>query len=464
MNTSRRDFCRSLAIGAAGLACSASLYGKQTPDKADGADLPRPTPQQLAWQDFEIGMFIHFDMVTYTGKMKPRTPADVNIYNPTKLDTDQWLQVAKAMGAKYAVFVAKHCTGFMSWQSDAYPYGVKQTRWRDGKGDVVKDFIASCSKYDIRPGLYASASSNAWWGIDNPGVIKWGNKKQEDYVKACEKMMTELWSNYGPLTEIWFDGGVLSPKRGGPDLVSIMQKHQPDAVVFGGPSKHRVRWSGNEGGHIPYPCWATTRYRGGKGPGDPFGTGGKSGKHWVPAECDGKLPGGYSKWFWNKDKKFDMPDEEKQQSVLDALMDKYYRSVGHNANLLMNAAPDTTGLVPECIVPHYANFGKEIKRRFGTSVAETKGDGDTLELALKKPGKIDHVIIMEDIQHGERVRAYEVEGLVPGNTWQKLCDGVSVGHKRIQKFDRTEVAKVRLKVTESVATPKIRRLAVFDVG
>jgi alpha-L-fucosidase len=102
----------------------------------------------------ELGLFIHFDMVTYTGQTKPRSPADVNTYNPTKLDTDQWLETAKSMGAKYAVFVAKHCTGFLSWQSNAYPYGVKQTSWRDGKGDVVRDFIASCKKYDIRPGLY----------------------------------------------------------------------------------------------------------------------------------------------------------------------------------------------------------------------------------------------------------------------------------------------------------------------
>jgi alpha-L-fucosidase len=438
------------------------LFGRETPDKDPGTHLPRPTPQQLAWQDFEVGMFIHFDMVTYTGKMKPRTPADVDIYNPVQLDTDQWLEVARAMGARYAVFVAKHCTGFMSWQSNAYPYGVKQTRWRDGKGDVVRDFIVSCNKYDIKPGLYASASSNAWWGVDNPGVIKWGDKKQEDYSRACEVMMTELWSNYGPLTEIWFDGGVLPPKKGGPDLVPIMQKHQPDAIVFGGPSTHRVRWSENESGVVGYPCWSTVASRGENGRGRPGGTGRKSGKHWIPAECDGKLPG--VKWFLGPNQTFEKPSEGEQQTVLGKLMDKYYRSVGHNANLLLNATPGKTGLIPEGIVPHYVNFGKEIQRRFGTSVAETKGDGATVELALKKPGKIDHVIIMEAIEHGERVRAYVVEGLVPGNTWQKLCDGVSVGHKRIQKFDRTEVARVRLKVTESAAPVKIRRLAVFDVG
>jgi len=456
MRVKRREFISAMAAGVGGMAVSGIPMRAQAaaPDD-DGKDLPRPTPQQLAWQDMEMGMFIHFDMVTFSGKMKPRTPADVNLYNPTKLDTDQWLETARAMGAKYAVFVAKHCTGFISWQSNAYPYGVKQTSWRDGKGDVVADFIASCEKYGIKPGLYASTTSNAWWGVDNPGVIKWGDRKQEDYSKACEVMLTELWSNYGPLTEIWFDGGVRRPERGGPDLAPILHKHQPDAIVFNGPSEHRIRWGGNERGTVGYPCWSTAKQRKDR-------QGRPNAEHWWPAECDSTFPG----WGWFKvgEAKPGKPNEEEQESVLNELMDKYYRSVGHNANLLLNATPDATGLIPERIVPHYENFGKEIQRRFGKSVAETNGEGDTVELALKQPAHIDHVIIMEDIAHGERVRAYEVEGLVPGNEWRKLCEGISIGHKRIQRFDRTQVARVRFKATEFAATPSIRRLAVFDVG
>jgi alpha-L-fucosidase len=403
----------------------------------------------------ELGLFIHFDMVTYTGKTKPRTPADVNTYDPTKLDTDQWLETAKSMGAQYAVFVAKHCTGFLSWQSNAYPYGVKQTSWRDGKGDVVKDFIASCKKYNIKPGLYASVSSTAWWGVDNPGRIKWGNKKQEDYIKACELMMTELWSNYGPLTEIWFDGGVLPPEKGGPDLVPILKKHQPNSVVFQSPSPGGIRWIGNERGVAKYPCWSTVKKLNDKGAGNP------DGKIWNPGECDVPLPG--HRWFWRGEAKPGKPSDEKQEKTLTSLMDMYYRSVGRNCNLLLNATPDTTGLIPEVILPHYANFGNEVRRRFGKPIAETKGEGDAIELALKQPAKIDHVIIMEEIAQGERVRAYQIEGLVPGNRWQPLCEGQSIGHKRIQTFGRTEVAKLRIRVTQSAATPKICHLAVFNV-
>lgn len=455
-NTTRRTFCETLAAGAAGAALSPLRLFGQAPAGAGGGGLAKPSPQQLAWQDLELGLFIHFDMVTFTGQMKPHTPADVNTYNPAKLDTDQWLGVAKAMGANYAVFVAKHCTGFLSWQSDAYPYGVKQTAWRGGQGDVVRDFIASCKKFDIKPGLYASVTCNAWWGVDNPGVIKWGDRKQRDYNRACETMLTELWSHYGDLTEIWFDGGVLPVAQGGPDLFPILQQHQPNAIVFQSPAPGGIRWIGNEKGVAKYPCWNTVKKLNDSGAGDPDGA------IWNPGECDVPLPG--HDWFWKGQARLDLPTDAHQQQTLDRLMDMYYRSVGNNCNLILNATPDTTGLIPAAIAPHYANFGKEIRRRFATPVAETRGAGTALELALPQPTALDHVMLMEDIAQGERVRAYEVEGLVPGNTWQKLCDGVSIGHKRIQRFARTEVAKLRFRATQSVATPQLRRFAAFDVG
>jgi alpha-L-fucosidase len=122
--------------------------------------LVKPTPEQAAWQDLELGMFYHFDINVFTdageGAWHNQGGLDPSLYNPAKLSTDQWLEAAKALGAKYSVFVAKHCTGFLSWQSDLYPYGVKQSKWRDGKGDVVKDYIASCKKQGVKPGLYCS--------------------------------------------------------------------------------------------------------------------------------------------------------------------------------------------------------------------------------------------------------------------------------------------------------------------
>ena len=162
----RRQFLKASAGGAlAGLsiggllphASAAESKEGETPPKpplsGDGATLPRPTPAQLRWQDAEIGLLYSFDLAIAAGVVAPnnevRKTLDPNLYNPTKLDTDQWLEAAKAAGAKYAVFTATHFNGFMQWQSGLYPYGLRETRWRDGKGDVVADFVASCRKAGI---------------------------------------------------------------------------------------------------------------------------------------------------------------------------------------------------------------------------------------------------------------------------------------------------------------------------
>jgi len=175
---------------------------------------------------------------------------------------------------------------------------------------------------------------------------------------------------------------------------------------------------------------------------------------WLPAEADPTFNG---RWFPAKGKM--APPRS-----LNNLMKIYYESVGRNANLLLNCSPGPDGLVAESHMKRYKEFGREIRRRFDNPVAETQGVGDTVELALKKPAAIDHVILMEDIAHGERVREYAIEGIVSGNKWEKLGDGLSVGHKRIQGFKPVEVARVRFRATKSVAAPIIRRLAAFSTG
>jgi alpha-L-fucosidase len=461
MEMSRRAFCGSLAAGAAG----AALWPAVCKAGPDGSDLPRPTPQQLAWQDFEVGMFIHFGMATFSGSIWATPKPDT--YNPTRLDTDQWMEAAKAFGAKYAVFTAKHCAGFMQWQTDLYPYSVKLSSWQDGKGDTLKRFVESCHKFGIRPGVYVSATANAFWKAKVCRVRGGDAEAQAKYSRMLEKMYAEVWSRYGEFAEIWFDGGVLPVSQGGPDIWDLQQKLQPNAIVHdngAGPHGHQ-RWGGSERDGVGYPCWATIKgyhtrfeqspyYRIKKRLTHMYRNGDPDGDRWMPAEADPVFDGN---WFAGR-------KGPRSPRSLEDLMKLYYETVGRNTNLLLNCNPGADGLVPESHMERYGELGKEIARRFEVPVAETKGDGDALELALKRPGKIDHVIIMEDIQHGERVRAYEVEGLVPGNTWRKLCEGISVGHKRIQKFDSTEVARLRLKVTSSAAAPKIRRLAVFDVG
>jgi alpha-L-fucosidase len=443
----RTAFALGLTVLCAGALIAAQ--GEKT------AMIPKPTPEQLAWQDMELGMFFHFDIPVFTdldeGDWQRAGNLDPNIYNPAKLDTNQWMEAAQAMGAGYTVLVAKHCSGFLSWQSGLYPYGVKQSKWRDGKGDVVRDYVRSCRKYDVKPGIYASVSANAHWEVSNPGLVNWGkggdDARQAQYARMCERMLTELWGNYGPLFEVWFDGGALPPQQGGPDLVPILKRLQPAAMVFQGPAA-TIRWIGNERGVAGYPCWATVIHLDAAGNGDPDGA------IWQPGECD--VPIRNHDWFWH-------PNADHKLYSLDDLIDMYYRSVGRNCNLLVNVNINRDGLVPAADMQRYREFGAEIKRRFGKSLAETHGEGDAVELALEKPATIDHVIIMERIADGERVREYVVEGMTNGE-WKELCRGISIGHKRIERFEPVEVSRVRLRCTKSVAEPLIRKLAVYNVS
>jgi alpha-L-fucosidase len=180
-----------------------------------------------------------------------------------------------------------------------------------------------------------------------------------------------------------------------------------------------------------------------------------NGNMWLPGECDVPMPG--HGWGWS-------PDQRTDIQPLPSLMDMYYRSVGHNCNLLLNATPNADGRIPDANLPHYEAFGNEIKRRFGNPLATTSGQGTTIELPLKESTPIDHVMIAEEISQGERIRGYRVEGLDATGVWQTLCEGVSVGHKRIVKFDSKRIDRVRLQLTKSAASPLVRELSVYYVG
>ncbi|MBD3184343.1 hypothetical protein GF312_18815 [Candidatus Poribacteria bacterium] len=421
------------------------------------ASLPKPTPVQKAWQDMEIGMFFHFDIITYAPGWNFRSwinKPDPQIYNPAKLDTDQWMEAAKAIGAKYAVFVAKHCSGFLQWQSDLYPYGVKQSGWRNGKGDVVADFVESCHKYGLKPGVYASVTANGYLEVDNPGLVNRGKggdeQKQKEYARICEGMLTELWSRYGELLEVWFDGGALPPEKGGPDLVPILEKYQPDAIVFQGPAAN-IRWIGNERGRAEYPCWATVPSLDSLSDRQIALHGDPDGKMWLPGECD--VPIRNHEWFWT-------PNDEHKVYPLDGLMEMYYESIGRNCNLLLNANPNPDGLIPDADFQRYVEFGKEIQRRFSNSIGETSGEGNEVELSLDAPAEIEHVIIMEDINQGERVREYAVDIMTENGNWEEICRGISIGHKRIEKLDKVKTQKIRLRCIKSVDKPVIIKLVV----
>lgn len=401
----------------------------------------RPTPQQAAWQDFEIGMFIHFAPNTWQDLEYDNLSTPLDKINPDKLDTDQWVQVAEDMGAKYIVFVAKHAGGFCMWQTETTDYSIGRTAWRGGKGDVLNDLIASCKKHNMPLGVYVSPADSKH-GVESGGKCK-TTEAQAAYNELYRKQLTEVLSRH-PMVEVWFDGSILAP------VGDILDKYAPKAMVFQGPQA-TIRWVGNEEGETPYPGWNSVSEKAARSgvatakEGDPDGTA------WLPNECDARIR---RDWFYSS----------KNGSTLksvDQLMDMYYKSVGRGSVLLLNNTPDPTGRIPEADAKRSAEFGAEIKRRFGKSIAETSGQGREVVLSLDRPTIIDHVLSMEDIHQGERVRDYVIEGRV-GARWFKLCEGTAIGHKKIDRIKPVTVAAVRLQCRKSAGEPIIRKLAVYN--
>jgi len=436
------------------------------------ADLAKPTPAQLVWQDAEIGLLYCFDLAIaaelYTKNNTYRQRIDPAKYNPVNLDTDRWLAVAKAANAKYALFTATHFNGFMQWQSDAYPYGLKQSPWRDGKGDVVGDFVASCRKAGVLPGVFFSTHRNVYqevWGH----YVKWGKGKgtpeQEAYNRIAEKQFTELMTNYGEMFHCWFDAGNKTQEEGGGDMLSIFEKHQPNGIFYHSSARSDVRWVGNEKGHAGDPCYATMpgleqggvshnkqAWRRCVGRGDPDGT------YWSPAIVDIPLRGyrGHT-WFYK-------PGQDRIVYPPEILMQKYYTSVGRNANLVIGVVIKPDGTIPEADVKSLTEFGRLLRERFSKPVAVLEDtEGDTNTLGLPEAKEIDHVILQEQIPHGERVRDHVVEGL-EGDEWVKLAEGKVIGHKWIHRFKPRTVSRLRLRVTESLAPPRIRSFACYMIG
>lgn len=437
---------------------------KATAQSLGNSKILVPNEVQKQWADAEIGVLIHFDMPVFVPDYNWRqwgTHPDASAFNPSQLNTDQWLETAQKLGAKYAVLVAKHCSGFSLWPTAAHEYSVKHSPWRDGKGDVVKDFVASCRKYGIRPGIYASTSANGYLWVDNPGLVQKGSPvTQEEYNNIVTQQLTELWSNYGPLFEIWFDGGVLAKERGGAEVLPLVERLQPQAIAFQGPYGHPnlIRWVGNEEGAAPYPCWATT-----DSTTNADGTVVVEGLHgrpeadyWCPGESDFTLRWNRSfqgGWFWHA-------DEDSMMFSVSELMHKYETSVGRNTNMLLGMVVDSRGLVPDTDVQRIADFGRAIEERYGHPMAETSGVGDSLTVSLDVPTSIDRLVIQEDIAQGERVLEYEVKALVNGK-WLQLCSGTNIGHKRIETFQPINATQIRLIVTKSKATPTIRAFRIY---
>lgn len=447
----RRKFLYGLAGTGLGLPYSAQAIGSSGAWSiigralGDHGPIARPTLQQIAWQNLEFGVFVHLAPNTWQNRQGDNLSTPLSEINPVDLNTDQWVDTAISMGARYIVFVAKHQGGFCMWQTDTTPYSIRNTPWKHGKGDVMRDIAESCRKRNLPLGVYVSPRDE-YFGAGIGGKCK-TPEQQKKYNAIYREQLREVFSRYGKLVEVWFDGSTVTP------IGDLIDRYQPDAMIFQGPHA-TIRWVGNENGFAPYPCWngidkqdaitgtATALDS------DPNGT------VWMPVEADVSIR--RPDWFWTT-------TNANKVLTLDQLLSIYYRSVGRGAQLLLNIPPDTRGLMaaPDCTVAK--ELGNELRRRFDRPIAATRGTGSSVTLQLDRPARIDTVILQEQISGGERVRAYELEGRVNG-IWKSLGNGSAIGHKRIQPVPVHVVEAVRLRVTESAGDPWIRTLAVYDTG
>lgn len=436
-------------------------------------NLPIPNKAQLAWQEAELGAVFHYDLHVFDGAKYQQNGSAGNrtnpvfnyqSFNPENLDTDQWIKAIKDAGFKFAILTATHETGFALYQSDVNPYSLKAVKWKDGKGDLVRDFVNSCRKYGIQPGIYLGIRWNSFFGVYDfkvNGEGEFQKNRQAYYNHMVESMVKEICTNYGELFEIWFDGGASHPDLGAPDVLPIVKKYQPNCLFYHNNQLAEARWGGSESGTVPYPSWATfpTPYsHSGDSPkghlellkhGDP------NGEYWMPAMSDAPLRGynGRHEWFWE-------PGDEAHIFPLEHLMKMYTNSVGHNSTLIMGLTPDTNGLLPEPDVQRLKEWGTAIQKQFGKPIATVTGTGKEVLLDLEKPTLIQHLILQEEIAQGERVRAYSIESFVDGQ-WKEIANGTVIGHKRIQTLEPVTTTKLRLKITAAVANPLVKNFSVY---
>lgn len=437
---------------------------------------PHPPLHRFNEREAELAALVCWDLHAHDGEFYVQsesriTPVqDYNIFNPEHYDTDQWIQTLKEAGFRIAILTVSHETGFFHHQSDATPYNMKALKWGDGNGDVLRDFKESCEKYGILPGVYIGTRWNAFYGVYDfkvNGNDTFAENRQQHYNRMVEKVVEEIFSRYGDWAMVWFDGGAHGPEQGGPDVLSVFEKYQPDCLFYHNLQRADIRWGGSETGTVPYPCWGTFPYKA-IGAGESsreeiaannfqlLKAGDPDGDYYMPAMSDAPLRGhnGHD-WFWE-------PDREHTIYPLEDLVEMYYKSVGRNTTLILGVTPNPDGMIPEADTARLKEWGKEIHQRFDTPIAQTGGTGREYLLELNPGTLLNHVVIQEEIEHGERVRVYSLEARVDSG-WQKISGGTCIGHKRIEQFETLECSAIKLTIDESVQEPVIKNVSAFYV-
>ena len=424
--------------------------------------LPKPTPRQLAWQQWETTAFLHFTVNTYTDKEWGDGTESPKIFNPTEFDARKIVKTLKEAGFKLAILTAKHHDGFCLWQTQQTEHSVKNSPYKDGKGDIVGEMAAACKDYGLKFGIYLSP-----WDRHEPS---YGTPQYNDFYK---RQLRELLTNYGDIYEVWFDGAkgenakdMEYDFKGYWDLVRELQ---PEAVMFSdaGPD---VRWVGNESGNAGETCWSTLNTEGmapGKADEKYLNTGDPKGKLWVPAETDVSIRPG---WFYHE------KENDKVKSPKE-LVNLYYKSVGRNSLLLLNIPPTPQGLLHENDVANILEFRAILDKTFDKNLAKGKvvknlADNkiNTAELIIKpleinfnKEMTLDRALFQENIAEGQRIEKARLEYWT-GKKWQLVQEFTTVGYKRLLRFDPIKTSKMRFSIVQSKAPVFLAEIGFFKAS
>ena len=406
---------------------------------------PTPTKEQLAWHDKEFYLFMHFGPNTFTDLEWGHGSEDPNVFNPTAMDCNQWASIAKASGAKGIIITAKHHDGFCLWPSKFSNHTVRESKWMDGKGDVLKMLSEACKKQGIEMGVYISP-----WDRNHPD---YGTPQ---YNEVYINTMKELLTGDGKFFELWWDGANGEGPNGKKQQYDFTRfkdsalSYQSQLVIFSDIGPH-VRWVGNENGIIGETNWNlldTAGFKRGEGapPNDTLNSGNYNGKNWIGAEADVSIRKG---WFFH-------PGEDSTVKSGATLFDLYLKSVGRGGNMLLNVPPNRAGLISSVDSAALMSFKKIREEAFannilkGANILRTK---EFIEIHLANEVSLNTLVLKEKINLGQRVVRFEITGGNDINKFDPIVAGTTIGHKRILQFPTQKLKYLRIKFTQYKAIP-----------
>jgi len=416
---------------------------------------PTPTKQQLAWHEKEFYLFMHFGPNTFTNLEWGKGSEDPNVFNPTAIDCNQWARIAKAAGAKGIIITAKHHDGFCLWPSKFSKHTVRESKWMNGKGDVIKMLSEACKKAGIEMGVYISP-----WDRNHP---QYGTAAYNDtYIQT----MKELLTGYGNFTELWWDGANGEGPNGKKQVYDFTRfkdsamSYQPNIVIFSDIGPH-IRWVGNENGLINETNWNlldTAGFKRGEGapPNDTLNRGNFNGKNWIGAEADVSIRKG---WFYHE-------EEDATVKSGKTLFNLYLNSVGHGGNMILNVPPNRKGLIAPEDSAALMDFRKVREAAFKTNLfknAITKNSKNEMEICLAAPVTINSIQLQEQIKFGQRVIRFEIYAGDKDADMKKIAGSTTIGRKKIIQFPTTTAKCFKVKIIETKASPIMGTVAGYFI-